>query len=62
MGGKTSTASKNKWNKENYDRVALIIPKGQKGVWQAAAEAEGVSLNQFIKEAVETKIKERRGV
>lgn len=28
--GKTSTASKNKWNSENYDRVNLTMPKGQK--------------------------------
>jgi predicted HicB family RNase H-like nuclease len=62
MGGKTSSTSINKYMAKAYDRVALIVPKGQKAVWQAAAEAEGVSLNKFIQEAVEAKIKEKRGV
>ena len=34
-----------KWNDENmkdrYDRIQIVVPKGQKGIIQAAAEAMG---------------------
>lgn len=56
MGGKASTESKNKWNKENYDRILVSIPKGQKEVWKAKAAEHGKSLNAFIVEAVKEKL------
>lgn len=51
--GKTSTASKNKWNSENYDRVNLTMPKGQKDKLKNHAEQQGESLNGFINRAIE---------
>lgn len=48
MGGKASTASKNKWNAKTYDRINLTVKKGQKEVIQAHAEARGESVNGFI--------------
>ncbi len=43
--GKTSTASKNKYNEKAYDRVNLILKKGQKDVIKQRAESKGTSLN-----------------
>ena len=40
MGGKTSAASKNKWNEKTYDRINLVVRKGQK--------EQGMSLNAYI--------------
>lgn len=52
MGGKASTASKNKWNAKTYDRINLTVKKGQKEVIQAHAEARGESVNSFINRAI----------
>lgn len=42
----------NKYVKENYDRVNVNMPKGQKAVAKAHAEAQGESLNAFINRAI----------
>ena len=39
----------NKYMKENYDRVNLVMPKGRK----AHAEKTGESLNGFINRAID---------
>ena len=52
MGGKASTASKNKWNAKTYDRINLTVKKGQKEIIQAHAEARGESVNGFINRAI----------
>ncbi len=52
MGGKASTASKNKWNAKTYDRINLTVKKGQKEVIQAHAEARGESVNGFINRSI----------
>lgn len=46
----------NKWIKNNYDRINVTLPQGQKEVWKAAAEKEGLSLNDFIRKCVAEKI------
>ena len=38
--------------KENYDRVNVNMPKGQKAATKAHAEAQGESLNAFINRAI----------
>lgn len=53
MAAKTSAAVKNKWNKENYDRIEIIVPKGQKDTIKAHAEARGESVNAFINRAID---------
>lgn len=53
MGGKASAASKNAWNARNYDRINLIVKKGQKQVIQQHAEKTGESVNGFINRAIE---------
>lgn len=42
----------NKYVKENYDRVNVNMPKGQKDRAKVHAEAQGESLNAFINRAI----------
>lgn len=64
MGGKTSTASKSKYNAKAYDNIGVIVPKGQKAVIQAIASRYGLSLNGYInhliEEAISNKEQEQR--
>ena len=46
------TEYKNKWQKQNVDRVNLIMPKGQKEKIQEYAKARGESLSGFINRAI----------
>ncbi len=41
-----------KYMKENYDELKARIPKGQKEIIKAHAEAQGESLNAFINRAI----------
>lgn len=54
-----------KWNdanlKERYDRVQLVLPKGEKEVIKAAADRSGCSLNAYVVEAIRQRM-EREGV
>ncbi len=50
--GKTSAAVKNKWNKNNYDRIEINVPKGEKDIIKAHAQSIGESTNEFIKRAI----------
>lgn len=46
----------NKYVKNNYDRINVTFPKGQKEVITATAEAAGESVNGYIKKAVEQRM------
>ena len=52
MGGKYSPESINRYMAKAYDRISLIVPKGQKDLIQAHAEAQGESTNGFINRAI----------
>ena len=52
MGGKNSPESINRYMAKAYDRISLIVPKGQKELIQAHAEAHGESTNGFINRAI----------
>ena len=57
MARKTYTSAKVKarWNKKNYDRLAVLIPKGQKEVFAEAVRKEyGLSMNGFINWKIRT--------
>ena len=49
-----------KWNKANmktkYDRISFFVPAGNHEVVKKAAEAEGVSVNLFIQQAILDKL------
>ena len=56
MAGKTEY--KNQWQKENCDRILLILKKGQKEIIKNVAQSKNKSLNGFIVELIEEAIKE----
>ena len=43
---------KNNWQKEHTDRINLTVPKGQKAIIQAHAQARGESISSFINRAI----------
>lgn len=49
---KTSAAVKNRYAAKAYDRIALIVPKGQKETVEAAAGAAGESVNMYTQRAL----------
>ena len=50
--GRTSSEVKNRWNKLNYDRVNITIPKGMHDKVYQYAESQGISVNLLINELV----------
>lgn len=46
--GKTSSQSKNKYNKKAYDRISVMVPKGKKDIYTKIAQSKGMSLNGYI--------------
>ena len=53
MGGKTSTASKNKYNAKAYDRLNVVVKKGLKPLIKEPAENMDMSTNALIIYALE---------
>ncbi len=45
-------AYQNEFIKNAYDRISLTVPKGQKEVIRAHAEAHGEKVNTFIQRAI----------
>ena len=41
-----------KWDAANLDRISIAVPKGQKDVIKAHAEAQSESVNSFINRAI----------
>lgn len=46
----------NQFNKDNYDRISLMIPKGKKEVIQLCAKVDGESINGFINRLIDAEI------
>lgn len=46
--GTARTRANNKYNAKAYDRIQVIVPKGDKDKLKAAADARGVSVNALI--------------
>lgn len=53
MSGKTSNASKAKYNAKAYDRIETVVRKGEKERIKAHAESIGFSLNAYINNLIE---------
>lgn len=51
--GKAATRAKNKYNAENYERISLSVPKGQKEAIKIHAEANGESVNGYINRLID---------
>ena len=50
--GKASTRAQNKYIQKAYDRINLVVYKGDKDKIKAHAESLGESLNGFINRAI----------
>lgn len=55
--GRTSSEVKNRWNAKAYDRIELRVKKGQKDAIKAAADEAGLSLNAYIQQAIDERMK-----
>ncbi|MDE5582275.1 MAG: antitoxin [Ruminococcus sp.] len=49
---KSQTIASNKYNAKAYDRVSLMLPKGQKEIVRQYAENKGLSLNGYINKLI----------
>lgn len=58
MGGRTSAASHNKYNAKAYDRINLVVRKGQKEQIQEYAKEKGMSLNAYINALIQADMDE----
>ena len=57
MGGRTSTASKNKHLANAYDRPhSFVMPKGSRAAIEACAAADGISISKWMNGAIQEKI------
>ena len=51
---KTSAEVKNRYNAKAYDRIPVVVPKGEKAIIEAHAKEHGdKSTNAFIKRAID---------
>ena len=46
-----------KYNEKTYDRIEIVVPKGDKKKIKTVAEQEGTSLNGYINSAIQEKMK-----
>ena len=49
---KTSAAVKNRYAAKTYDRIGIIVHKGEKATIQAAADKASQSINTYVVQAV----------
>lgn len=49
-------AYQNEYNKMNYDRIEIKVPKGKKAVIKEAAKVAGQSVNEFINQAIDERM------
>lgn len=54
----TSAKVKNRYNAKAYDRITIMVPKGQKESIKRYAESQGESINKFIITAINKRIEE----
>lgn len=61
MSQQEKTNYKRKYNENNYKRINMYLPPEEKEIWQAAADAQKISLSEFIKRCVNEKISHDKG-
>ena len=61
MGGKTSTASKAKYNAKAYDEIKVRVHKGDKDLIRAFAQSQGKTVNGFIYDLIRAEMKKAAG-
>lgn len=50
----------NRYNRENYDRVVIMVPKGTKDNIKAEAQRRGQSANEFLLSLIPEKLVTKR--
>ena len=53
---KAQTAANKRYTLKAYDRIEITVPKGNREIIAQAAAAAGMSVNAFIKEAIDAQI------
>ena len=53
MGGKNSAKSINKYIRKAYDRINLLVEKGEKEIIKSHAASQGESANAFVNRAID---------
>lgn len=48
----TSAEVKNRWNRQHYDRMQIIVPEGAGAEVKAAAERHGQSVSAYIRSLI----------
>ena len=61
VGGKTSTASKAKYNAKAYDEIKVRVRKGEKERIKALAQSQGKTVNGFIYDLIRAEMKKEAG-
>lgn len=56
--GTSATRAQNKYNAKTYDRITLVVPKGQKEEIRAFATKNGESVNGFINRLINEAMEE----
>lgn len=55
---KSRSEINNAYARKAYDRINVLVPKGERDRWKLAASSRGKSLNQFIVDSVEKEMDE----
>lgn len=50
------TKYQNEYKKKTYDRMELLVPKGDKAVIKERAAAAGESVNEYINQAIKQRM------
>lgn len=53
---KAQQRATNKYKKSNYDRIELVVPKGNKEAIRTVAENHGQSINAYISTAIDERM------
>ena len=62
MGGKTSAASKNRYNRKTYDRIIVIVHKGEKDVIMKHAKSKGYEhLSKYVNDLITADMEKSAG-
>lgn len=48
-----------RYNKKKYDRISVVVPKGQRQIIADFAKSQGKSLNRFICDAIEEQMNKK---
>lgn len=56
MDKQEATDYKRQFNEQKYDRLYPYVPKGRKAEIQAAADAAGETLNEYIVKAIDQRM------